>query len=61
MREAVKDLNKHSLAEATGISYSKLRKYATGIVKDLTVEEREKIYLYLLEVAERFKAGNTCD
>lgn len=61
MREAVKDLNKHSLAEATGISYSKLRKYATGIVKDLTLEEREKIYLYLLEVAERFKAGNTCD
>ena len=61
MREAVKDLNKHSLAEATGISYSKLRKYATGIVKDLTLEEREKIYLYLLEVAERFKAGDTCN
>lgn len=61
MRDAIKDLNKHTLAEATGISYSKLRKYATGIVKDLTPEEREKIYLYLLEVAERFKAGNTYD
>ena len=48
MRDAIKDLNKHTLAEATGISYSKLRKYATGIVKDLTPEECEKIYLYLL-------------
>ena len=61
MRDAIKDLNKHTLAEATGISYSKLRKYATGIVKDLTPEECEKIYLYLLEVAERFKAGSPCD
>ena len=61
MRDAIKDLNKHTLAEATGISYSKLRKYATGIVKDLTPEEREKIYLYLLEVAERFKVGDTHD
>ena len=51
MREAIKDLNKHTLAEATGISYSKLRKYATGLVKDLTPEEREKIYIYLVEVA----------
>lgn len=59
MREAVKDLNKHSLAEATGISYSKLRKYATGLVKELTPEEREKIYIYLESVAERFKADNT--
>lgn len=61
MRDAIKDLNKHTLAEATGISYSKLRKYATGIVKDLAPEEREKIYLYLLEVAERFKAGSACN
>ena len=61
MRDAIKDLNKHTLAEATGISYSKLRKYATGIVKDLTPEECEKIYLYLLGVAERFKAGSACD
>lgn len=60
MREAIRDLNKHTLAEATGISYSKLRKYATGLVKDLTPEEREKIYIYLVEVAQRFKAGN-CD
>lgn len=56
MRDAIKDLNKHTLAEATGISYSKLRKYATGLVKNLTPEERDKIYIYLVEVAERFKA-----
>jgi hypothetical protein len=48
MRDVIKDLNKHTLAEATGISYSKLRKYATGIVRDLTPAECEKIYLYLL-------------
>ena len=46
MREIIRDMNKHTLAEATGISYSKLRKYATGLVKDLTPEEREKIYMY---------------
>ena len=61
MREIIRDMNKHTLAEATGISYSKLRKYATGLVKDLTPEEREKIYIYLVKVAEKFKAEDNCD
>lgn len=55
MRDAIKNLNKQTLATATGISYSRLRKYATGIVKDLTPEEQEKIYIYLLSVANKFK------
>lgn len=61
MRDAIRDLNKHTLADATGISYSKLRKYATGFVSDLTPQEREKIYIYLVEVANKFKADNNCD
>ena len=61
MRDIIRDLNKHSLADATGISYSRLRKYATGLVKDLTPEEREKIYIYCVKVAEKFKADNNCD
>ena len=47
MRDAIKDLNKHTLAEATGISYSKLRKYATGIVKDLNARRvRKNLFIY---------------
>jgi DNA-binding Xre family transcriptional regulator len=42
MRDTIKDLNKQTLANATGISYSRLRKYATGLVKDLTQEEQQK-------------------
>ena len=61
MRDIIRDLNKHSLADATGISYSRLRKYATGLVKDLTPEEREKIYIYFVKGAEKFKADNNCD
>lgn len=56
MRDAIKDLNKSSLSSATGISYSRLRKYSSGLVSDLTPEEREKIYKYLLILAEKFKA-----
>lgn len=55
MREIIKDLNKASLASATGISYSRLRKFSTGIVQTLTPEEREKIYYYLLSIADKFK------
>lgn len=55
MREIIKDLNKASLAAATGISYSRLRKFSTGIVQDLTPEEKEKIYNYLLSIADKFK------
>ena len=61
MRDIIRDLNKHSLADATGISYSRLRKYATGLVKDLTPEEREKIQIYFVKVAEKFNADNDCD
>lgn len=56
MREIIQELNKHTLAEATGISYSRLRKYASGVVNDLTPEEREKIYAYLVSIAQKFKA-----
>lgn len=56
MRNAINELNKNSIAKATGISYSRLRKYASGIIKDLTPEEQEKIYKYLIKLAEIFKA-----
>jgi hypothetical protein len=55
MREVIKDLNKSTLATATGISYSRLRKYSTGVVGQLTPEEIEKIYQYLISIAEKFK------
>lgn len=56
MRDIIKDLNKATLAEATGISYSRLRKYASGAVNELTLEERELIYKYLLSIADKFKS-----
>lgn len=56
MRDAIKDLNKQTLSVATNISYSRLRKYASGVVSDLTPVEREKIYEYLIQVAQKFKA-----
>lgn len=55
MRETIQNLNKATLAEATGISYSRLRKFSTGLVASLTPEEREKIYKYLLSIADKFK------
>ena len=57
MRDAINELNKNSIAKATGISYGRLRKYASGIIKDLTPEEQEKIYKYLIGLAECFKKG----
>jgi len=54
MREIIRNLNKASLAAATGISYSRLRKYAAGLVKELTVEERLKIQAYLIKLAQQF-------
>lgn len=57
MRDAINELNKNSIAKATGISYGRLRKYATGLIKDLTPEEQEKIYKYLIGLAECFKKG----
>ena len=55
MREIIQQLNKATLSSATGISHSRLRKYANGIVKQLTREECEKIRTYLLALAEAFK------
>ena len=55
MRDVIKNLNKATLAEATGISYSRLRKYASGIVSELTPEEKKLIYEYLLFIANKFK------
>ena len=56
MRNVIKSLNKATLAEATNISYSRLRKYASGAVNELTPEEKEKIYQYLLSLADKFKS-----
>jgi hypothetical protein len=55
IKEIINTLNKHSLAEATGISYSRLRKYSAGAVAELTEEERQKIYEYLITIADAFK------
>jgi hypothetical protein len=55
MREIIQNLNKHTLADATGISYSKLRKFSAGIVKDLTDAEKKAIYDYLINIANNFK------
>lgn len=58
MKEVINKLNKHSLAEATGISYSRLRKYSAGAVAELTNEERRKIYEYLVNIAKIFEMEN---
>ena len=58
MRKAIQDSNKKALADATGISYSKLRKYASGAVKNLTSDEQQKIYYYFISIAARFKNTN---
>ena len=55
MREIIQNLNKHTFADATGISYSKLRKFSAGIVKDLTDAEKKAIYDYLINIANNFK------
>lgn len=57
MRNAINELNKNSISKATGISYSRLRKYSSGLIESLTPEEQEKIYKYLIRLAECFKKG----
>lgn len=57
MRDAINELNKNSIAKATGISYGRLRKYASGLIKDLTPEEQDKIYKYLIKLADKFKTN----
>jgi hypothetical protein len=39
MREVIQNLNKSTLSSATGISYSRLRKYSSGVIEALTPEE----------------------
>lgn len=55
MRKIISSLNKKSIADATGISYSKLRKYSSGEIDKLTDEEIQKIYDYLIELTKHFK------
>lgn len=58
MRDIIKMINKKSLADATGISYSRLRKFSAGQLKSLTSEEIDKIYNYLIALAGYFKKEN---
>lgn len=51
MREVLRDLNKRAVSEGTGISYSRLRKYAAAQINELTKEEREDIAAYLSYLA----------
>lgn len=55
MIDAINELNKNSISKATGISYGRLRKYSSGLIRDLTADEKEKIYKYLITLAEQFK------
>ena len=51
MREVIRDLNKRAVSEGTGISYSRLRKYAAAQIQELTREERESIAKYLSDLS----------
>lgn len=53
MLEVIKNLNKAALARATGISYSRLRKFASGSINSLTDEEIMKIRIFLLALAAK--------
>lgn len=55
MRETIRELNKRTLSDNTGVSYDKLRKYAAGVIQNLTNEEIGLIYNYLTKAAEKFK------
>lgn len=55
MRETIQKLNKSTLAQDTGISHSRLRKYASGVIENLRDDEIEAIHKYLTELAEKFK------
>lgn len=54
-RAVIQSLNKASLSVATGISYSRLRKYSSGMLMELTTEEKAKIREYLLTSAQQFE------
>lgn len=55
MREVIRDLNKRAVAEGTGISYSRLRKYAAAQIQELTKEEMESIANYLMRLSTLIK------
>lgn len=55
MREIIQNLNKRALAEATGISYRRLRSYSSGVLATLTPDEIKKIHEYLISIADLFK------
>lgn len=55
MREILKDLNKRAVADGTGISYTRLRKYTAAQVQELTDEEKEKIAEYLMTLSNIIK------
>ena len=61
MRDIIKLINKKSLADAKGISYSRLRKFSAGQLKSLTSAEIEEIRNYLLALAECFNGGEKND
>lgn len=61
MREIIKNLNKRALADGTGISYSRLRKYAASQINELTQEEKDLIYNYLQSLSSVFKGENKND
>lgn len=54
MKKVIQNLNKRTLADATGISYRRLRSYSSGALNKLTDEEIKKIYEYLISIAEKF-------
>lgn len=54
MREVIQNLNKRTLADATGISYRRLRSYSSGALEKLTDDEIRRIYEYLISIAEKF-------
>lgn len=55
MREVIRNLNKRAVAEGTGISYSRLRKYAAAQIQELTRDERESIAEYLSRLSSIVK------
>ena len=55
MREVIRNLNKRAVAEGTGISYSRLRKYAAAQIQELTRDERESIAEYLSQLSSIVK------
>lgn len=57
MREALSQLNKSSIAKATGIPHGRLRKYSSGQIGSLTSAEAALIHNYLLELAKVFEIG----